>query len=145
MLLGRSWFYTMTSITSYVFRLLSFPHNMKIITIDQLDYFASDLRSPPTSNVPLVGNSTYVEVGEGLFKDSSLMGSFPILHPPTTSSTTSIHMISTLHLDDSPDSLSLHGAGEPHPMKESMPLMEIELFYNVFHYPSSPMVLVLKC
>ena len=129
----------MTIVVSFVFQLLSFPHNGKIITIDQLDYFTSDLHSPPTSNIPLVGNSTYVEVGAGLFKDSSLMGTFTFLPLPTTSSTTSIYMISIVHLDDSPDSLSLHGAGEPHPMKESMPLMEIELFYNVVHSTSSAM------
>ena len=64
---------------SSMFQLFSFPHNKNIITIDQLDYYAFDLCSPPTSNVPLVGNSTYAEVGEGLFKESSLMGTFPSL------------------------------------------------------------------
>ena len=123
---------------------MSFPHNGNIVTIDQLDYYDFDLHSPPTSNVPLVGNSTYTEVGVGLFKESSLMGTFPSLQPPSISSTASIHMISTVHLDDSPNSLSLGGVNEPHHTEESMPLTEIELFYNTIHSTSSPMALVHK-
>ena len=129
----------MIAITSSLFWLLLFPHNENILTIDKLDCLASDLRNPPTHNVPLVINYTYAEVGESLFKDSSLMGTFPILQPPSISSTTSIHMILTLHLDDSLDSLSLCDANEPHHMEESMPLMEFELVYNVVHSTSSPM------
>ena len=144
LLLGRSWFYAMTIVASSVFQLLSFPHNRKIVTINQLDYYNSDLHSPPTSNIPLVGKSTYVEVGASLFKDSSLMGTFTSLQPPAISSTSSIHMISLIHLDNSPDSLSLHGVDETHHVEESMPLMEIELFYNVVHYTSSPMAPVRK-
>ena len=93
----------------------------------------------------MVGNSIYAEVGAGFFKDFSLMGTFPSLQPPSVSSTTSIHMISTVHLDDSLDSLSLHGADEPHHTEESMPLTKIELFYNVVHSTSSPMDPVQKC
>ena len=70
------------------------------------------------------------------------MGIFPRLHPPTAPSTSSIHMISIVHVDDSLDSLSLCGADEPHPMEESMPLTKIELFDNVVHSTSSPMDLV---
>jgi hypothetical protein len=38
LLLGRSWFYAMTFIASSVFRCVQFPHQGKIVTIDQLDY-----------------------------------------------------------------------------------------------------------
>ena len=41
LLLGRSWFYAMTAVVSSVFRLIKFPHNGKIVTIDQLTYFSS--------------------------------------------------------------------------------------------------------
>ena len=51
-------------------------------------------------------------------------------------------MISMVHLDDSPDSLSLRSVDKPHPIEESMPLTEIELFYNVVHSTSSSMALV---
>jgi len=39
LLLGRSWSYAMTAVVSSVFRLVKFPHNGKIVTIDQLTYF----------------------------------------------------------------------------------------------------------
>ena len=37
-LLDRNWFYEMAIITSSIFRLIKFPHQGKIITIDQLDF-----------------------------------------------------------------------------------------------------------
>jgi hypothetical protein len=37
-LLGRSCFYTMNVVASMVFRVLRFLHQVKIITVDQLDY-----------------------------------------------------------------------------------------------------------
>jgi hypothetical protein len=38
LLLGHSRFYAMIIVSSLVFRLLQFPHQGKILTIDQLDY-----------------------------------------------------------------------------------------------------------
>ena len=38
LLLGRSWFYPMRAVASTVYRLVRFPHQGKIVTIDQLDY-----------------------------------------------------------------------------------------------------------
>jgi len=46
LLLGCSWSYIMTVVVSSVFRLIKFPHNGKIVTIDQLAYFSSN----PTSS-----------------------------------------------------------------------------------------------
>ena len=45
LLLGRTWSYAMTVVVSSVFQLIKFPHNGKIVTLDQLSYFSSD----PTS------------------------------------------------------------------------------------------------
>ena len=56
LLLGRSWSYTMTAIFSSVFRLMKFPHNGKIVTIDQLTYFSSDLAS--SDSIQHVGKMT---------------------------------------------------------------------------------------
>lgn len=39
LLLGHSWFYAMTVVISSIFRLLFFPYEGKIITIDQLDFY----------------------------------------------------------------------------------------------------------
>ena len=83
LLLGCSWIHAMTSLVSSVFRVIRFPHQEKIITINQLDYCT--LETSIHSNVPFVENSQAViqDVGVGMFKDSSLMGTFTI--PPPTS------------------------------------------------------------
>jgi len=39
LLMGRSWSYAMTVVVSSVFRLIKFPYQGKIVTIDQLTYF----------------------------------------------------------------------------------------------------------
>jgi hypothetical protein len=84
LLLGRSWFYAMTVVASSVFRTLQFPHQGKIVTIDQLNYCIPDSTTHSVDNVLLVGDSqlSYESVGVGLLKDSTLMGTFP-LHAPT--------------------------------------------------------------
>jgi hypothetical protein len=59
LLLGRTWFYEMTAVVSSVFRVLHFPHQGKIITIDQLAFFTPDLGSNVGSNVPFVGDTCH--------------------------------------------------------------------------------------
>jgi hypothetical protein len=97
LLLGRSWFYAMTAVASSVFRCVQFPHQGKIVTIDQLDFCTPDARIPATNNIPFLGDHavTYESVGVGLLKDSSLMGTFPTPLPPTTSHIAAVNMIST--------------------------------------------------
>ena len=92
----------MTVVVSSVFRLIKFPHNGKIITTDQLTYFSSD----PTSSESIqhVDKTTipYKHVGVGLVKDSGLLGTFPFPPINASSSTATIHMISsdTIVYDD---------------------------------------------
>ena len=38
LLLGRNWFYSMIVVVFSVFHMLQFPHEGKIVTIDQLHY-----------------------------------------------------------------------------------------------------------
>jgi hypothetical protein len=72
---------------STLFHVLHFPHQGKIVTVDQLAYFNSDSR---IGNVPLIEqiSSSYEDVGVGILKYSSLMGTFPLpppnISPPTT-------------------------------------------------------------
>ena len=83
-LLGRPWVYAMTSIVSTYFRMISFPYKGTITVINQLSFFAST--SQVTGSVPFV-NLPQLEIqniGVGLLKDSTLMGTFA-LPPPTTS------------------------------------------------------------
>jgi hypothetical protein len=88
LLLGRSWFYAMTVIASLVFRCVQFPHQGKIVTVDQLDFCTTDARAPATNNIPFLGDHkiTYESIGVGLLKYSSLMGTFPTPLPPNYTS-----------------------------------------------------------
>ena len=98
LLLGRSWFYAMTVFASSVFRCVQFPHQGKIVTVDQLDFYTTDAPAPATNNIPFLGDHkiTYESVGVGLLKDSILMGTFPTPLPPTTHHVATINMISTM-------------------------------------------------
>ena len=60
-------------------RVIKFPFQGKIVTVDQLAFFNVDAR---IDNVPFIGKTpTNCEnIGVGMFKDS-LLGAFPI-HPP---------------------------------------------------------------
>jgi hypothetical protein len=95
LLLGYSWIDSMCTIVSTLFHVVHFPHQGKVITVDQLALFNSDTR---TSNVPFITKTPpgYENVSVGLLKYSSLMGTFPI--PPLDVprlSVASINMIST--------------------------------------------------
>jgi hypothetical protein len=86
----------MSEFVSIIFCVIRFPHQGKVVTIDQLSFFNSD---SCTSSVPFIAKKppSYENVGVGLIKDSSLMGMFPI--PPLDIPTpfgTSINMISTI-------------------------------------------------
>jgi hypothetical protein len=95
LLLGHSWIDVMRAIVSTLFRVLHFPHQGKVITIDQLAFFNSDTR---TRNIPFIAKTPpgYENISVGLLKDSTLMGTFPIppldAPPPLVAS---INMIST--------------------------------------------------
>jgi hypothetical protein len=96
LLLGRSWVDSMRAVVSTLFRVVRFPHQGKVITVDQLAFFNSDTR---TGNVLFIAKTPpgYENVGVGLLKDSSLMGTFPIPPPPDIlcPSVASINMISS--------------------------------------------------
>jgi hypothetical protein len=98
LLLIRSWFYAMTVIASSVFRCVQFPHQGKLVTVDQLDFYTTDARVPATNNIPLLRDHKimYESIGVGLLKYSSLMGNFPTPLPPTTHHIATVDMISTM-------------------------------------------------
>ena len=130
LLLRRSWFYPMRAIASTVYRLVCFPHQGKIISINQLDYCTPNLRFDSAANVPLVNNYYKVLelVGEGLFKDPFLMGVFP---PPVPDAiVTPINMISSIgtHLGDpwvipNPSEVEYYG--------DTMSLLSTQLSFSV--------------
>jgi hypothetical protein len=97
LLLGRSWVDSMRVVVSTHFCVVRFPHQGKIVTVDQLAFFNSDTC---TGNMSFIAKTPpgYENVGVGLLKDSSLMGTFPIPPPPDIPcpSIASINMISTV-------------------------------------------------
>jgi len=83
LLLGQSCTHAMHAVASSLFHLICFPHQGKIVTVNQLSFFPS---SSLNGNVPYVKHSgaPYESVGAGLFKDSTLMGILPLPPPHVT-------------------------------------------------------------
>jgi hypothetical protein len=79
LLLGRSWTYAMQAMVATVFRVLLFPHEGRIVTIDQLS-FSRPEPSLGASTVLMIDNPQpgVVNIGVGLCP--SLMGTFD--YPP---------------------------------------------------------------
>jgi hypothetical protein len=86
MLLRHSWFYTMTIVVSSVFRVFHFPHHGKVVTIDHLEYCMFDYKTNNGMYIPFISGYSiaYENVGVGMFKDSSLKGTFTLPPPLTT-------------------------------------------------------------
>jgi hypothetical protein len=94
LLLGHSWIDSMHAVVSTLFRVICFPHQGKVVTVDQLAFLNSDTR---TGNISFIAKTPlgYKNVDVGLLKDSSLMGTFPIPPPDVLRpSIASINMIS---------------------------------------------------
>ena len=92
-LLGRSYTYVMLDVPSTVHRKMSFPHNGNIVIIDQLTYYEPKAQSSPESTISSVASKQTVDpltsVSPGVYKDSSLLGTFPGLPPPISDSNSS--------------------------------------------------------
>jgi len=137
LLLGCSWSYTMTVVVSSIFQLIKFPHNGKIVTIDQLTYFSSNPAS--SKSIQHVGERTipYKDVRVGLIKDSGLLGTFSFPPPNVLPSTATIHMISadTIVYDDPwivPSEFEMDSFGD------AMPLSPYVIAYQAVKSFSDP-------
>jgi hypothetical protein len=139
-LLGRSWFYAMNVITSSVFQCVQFPHQGKIVTINQLDYFTPNARTPTTNNIPFLGDSkiTYESVGVGILKYTSLMGTLLAPGPPTTKHIAMINMILTMAYKSfkSSDPWVVPSPLEFNALGDAMPLSPTEASYDVIQSTS---------
>ena len=71
----------MDDIVSSLFRILCFPHERRIVKVDQMDYSLSDSHASSDSTIPLVDNprKPIKNLGVGMY--SSLMGSFDLPAP----------------------------------------------------------------
>jgi hypothetical protein len=126
LLLGRSWIDSMHAVVSALFCVLRFLHQGNIVTIDQLAFFNVDSR---TSNVPFISKIPlgYDNIGVGLLKDSTLMGTFqippPDIPPPLVAS---INMISTI-ICETPESYDPWIVPSPgdHPLYSNQMLLSL--------------------
>jgi hypothetical protein len=88
-LFGHSYMYAMKAVTSSVFRTMMFPHNGKIITIDQVSHYEPNASSNIDNILPFVHTNPdaylLIEMGPRIFKDPSLLGKYhrapPLIHP----------------------------------------------------------------
>jgi hypothetical protein len=89
-LLGRSYMYAMKAVASSIFRTIMFPHNGKIVTIDQVSHYEPNPSANLDNILPLIHTNQdvypLIEMGPGIFKDPSLLGTYhgaPPLLPPS--------------------------------------------------------------
>jgi hypothetical protein len=82
--------YAMKAVASSVFRTIMFPHNGKIVTIDQVTHYEPNPSASLDNILPLIhaNHEVYplIEMGPGMFKDPSLLGTYhgaPPLLPPS--------------------------------------------------------------
>jgi hypothetical protein len=142
LLLGRSWIDSMCAFVSTLFHVVCFPHQEKVVTIDQLAFFNSETCA---GNVPFIAKTPpgYENVGVGLLKDSLLMGTFPIPPPDVPHSfIASINMISTsIHeLHASHDLWIVPNPGDHLRYGDEMPLSLVNSAYQEIQLetPSTP-------
>jgi hypothetical protein len=81
LLLGRSWTYAMQAMVATVFWVLLFPHEGRIVTIDQFSFSRFD-PALGASTVPMIYNPQPGVINVGVSLCPSLMGTFdyPPLH-----------------------------------------------------------------
>jgi hypothetical protein len=88
-LFGCSYMYLMKVVASSVFCTMMFPHNGKIVTIDQLTHYEPNHSANIDNILPLVQTSSdafsVIDMGPGIFKDPYFLGTYhgspPLLHP----------------------------------------------------------------
>jgi hypothetical protein len=79
----------MKAVASSIFRTMMFPHNGKIVTIDQVSHYEPNPSANINNILPLIHMShdayPLIDMGPGIFKDRSLLGTYhgapSLLHP----------------------------------------------------------------
>jgi hypothetical protein len=81
LLLGHNWTYSMTAVASSFFCTLCFPHDGKIMTIDQLSFVHTRPNASVEPLIPVNDNSQPENEDIGVRMYSSLMGTFDFVAP----------------------------------------------------------------
>ena len=121
LLLGRSWTYAMSAIASAVVRVVVFPHEGKLVTIDQLNFTRKGRMDSNESTVPLVDQVKLAAQSFGARMYASLMGTFDLSAPVNYIGSTSVgRSIATVVYRTDPWVL-------PSPHKLEVPLSVVEV------------------
>jgi hypothetical protein len=83
--------YAMKEVAYFMFQMMMFPQNGKIITIDQISHYEDNHSANIDNILPLVCTSyddySIIDMGPRVFKDPSLLGVYhgapPLIHPST--------------------------------------------------------------
>ena len=73
-LLGRSWNYAMSAFAFAIFRVVVFPHEGKLVTVDQLNFTRKGHMETNDSTIPLVDEVRLALESLGVEMYASLMG-----------------------------------------------------------------------
>ena len=70
--------YAMKFVTSSLFQVMMFPHNGKVVTIDQLTYHEPSIKGPPDNIISQLQNYTLliIEIRPRVIKNSTLLGAY---------------------------------------------------------------------
>lgn len=112
----------MTTVASSVFRMVQFPHQGKIVTIDQLTFHSPETLNTNTNTVPVIGQTKphYEDIGVGLLKYSSIIEVFLEVPSP----------YATMNMIASSDPWSLLSPSDIETIGDQMPLSLYERFYE---------------
>ena len=97
-LLWKPWVYAITAIVSAYFRMIAFPHKGTIIVINQLSFFASASQVTGSISFIHLRQLEIQNIGVGLLNYSTIMGTFALSSPATSTEIASIetcYMISS--------------------------------------------------
>ena len=107
-LLGHSCMYSMKEFMLYVFHIMLFRFNRKVVTLNEIIYYDPHESTNPKNVLPIVGKinlTHYVEIGLGLYKYYNVLGAYL---GPTPEILTS--------LDDLMSTIFSSKSESPHPM-----------------------------
>jgi hypothetical protein len=127
-LFGCSYMYAMKAVASSVFRMMMSPHNGNVVTINQLTHYEPNHSANIDNILPLVCTSSdvfpFIDIGPGIFKDPSLLGTYhgtpPLLNPSISSqvcvvSSNETDIRDNTPLTDAPPHIEVPPVGEPLP------------------------------